>query len=424
MTHAPARSRDPVFLSVLLTAGFAVLCIIRLATPSTIMFDEVHYLPAARALFDMAGPVNMEHPMLGKELLAIGIVAFGDDAGGWRTLPAAFGILGFFAGLRAMWFATCSRGATVFFGILLATGFFFLIHARIAMLDIFMVGFLMLALWQLAAAVREPEKARWRLALAGIFLGCSMAVKWSVLPLAPLPGLAFLTIRAMNFSGNIVTCRRGAPIPGMALWEAAVWLGAVPLLVYLGTFFPYLMYDAEPRDLIGLLTLQWDMLELQGQVLEPHPYQSVWYEWVTNWRAVWYLYENVDGAQRAVVLIGNPVSSLVGLIGFLWCAWTGAKHGNKAALALSLLYAVSIGFWVVAAKPIQFYYHYLIPHVFLMGCTALWLDMLWQRGWRWIVGLVMIAVLAMFAWFWPALSAAPLASERSFLYYTWIDSWR
>lgn len=424
MTHAPAQPRDPLVWSVLLTAGFAVLCVIRLATPSSIMFDEVHYLPAARALFEMAGPMNTEHPMLGKELLALGIALFGDDAAGWRVLPAIFGVIGFFAALRAMWFASCSRFATILCGMLLASGFFYVIHSRIAMLDIFMVAFLLLALWQLAAVMREPETAGWRLVLAGIFLGCSMAVKWSALALMPVPGLAFLAIRAMNFHGNILTCRRGAPIPGIALWEAAIWLGVVPLAVYMTTFFPYLLYDTGSRDLIGLVTLQRDMLDLQGQVLEAHPYQSVWYEWITNWRAVWYLYENVDGAQRAVVLIGNPVSSLVGLIGFGWCAWSGIRKGNNAALALAILYAVSISFWIVATKPIQFYYHYLVPHTLLMGCMALWLDALWQRGWKWIVVLVMAATLAMFAWFWPALSAAPLESERSFLNYTWLKSWR
>lgn len=423
MSHAPAHPRDPIGWSLLLTAGFAVLVATRLAIPSTIMFDEVHYVPAARALFAMEGPVNMEHPMLGKQLIALGIHWFGDTPGGWRTMPAIFGILGFFAGLRAMWFASLSRFATIAFGILLATGFPYVIHARIAMLDIFMVAFLLLALWQLAAAVREAETARWRLALAGIFIGLSMGVKWSVLALAPVPGLAFLAIRAMNYNGNVLTCRRGAPVPGISLLEAGVWLGIVPLLTYLATFWPYLAYESGARDLAGLVTLQWDMLDLQGQVIEPHTYQSVWYQWVTNWRAIWYLYEHVDGAQRAVVLLGNPFSSLVGLAGFAWCAWAGWR-GNRTALALAILYAVSIGFWIVATKPIQFYYHYLIPHTLLMGCMALWLDGMWQRGQRWMAGAVIGVSVLMFAYFWPALSAAALESEQSFLDYTWLESWR
>ena len=55
--------------------------------------------------------------------------------------------------------------ATLAFGVLLATGFPLFVQARIAMLDVFFVAFLALALWQCAAAVREPENGRWRLAL-------------------------------------------------------------------------------------------------------------------------------------------------------------------------------------------------------------------------------------------------------------------
>ena len=422
MSHAPAHPRDPIGWSLLLTAGFAALCFTRLAIPGIIMFDEVHYVPAARTLMELSGPANVEHPMVGKQLIALGIWLFGDEPFGWRVMAALFGVIGFFAGLRAMWFASCSRFATVAFGLLLATGFPLVIHARIAMLDSFMVGFLLLALWQLAAAVREAETARWRLALAGVFMGLAMGAKWSVLALMPVPGLAFLAVRAMNYHGNILTCRRGAPVPGISLLEAGLWLGAVPLLTYFASFWPYLVYENYALGLTDLVSLQWDMLDLQGQVIEPHPYQSVWYQWVGNWRAIWYLYENVDGAQRAVVLLGNPFSSLVGLIGFGWCAWAGWK-GNRAALALAVLYAVSIGFWIVAAKPIQFYYHYLVPHTLLMGCMALWLDAMWQRGWKWLAAAILAISALMFAYFWPALSAAALEGERSFEDYTWLESW-
>ncbi|MFN3434703.1 MAG: hypothetical protein ACK4ZY_09920, partial [Sphingomonas sp.] len=47
----------------------------RLTTPHMLMFDEVHYVPAARTLASLSGPANIEHPLVGKTLIALGILA-------------------------------------------------------------------------------------------------------------------------------------------------------------------------------------------------------------------------------------------------------------------------------------------------------------------------------------------------------------
>jgi len=165
------------------------------------------------------------------------------------------------------------------------------------------------------------------------------------------------------------------------------------------------------------------MLELQAQVIAPHTYMSVWYQWVGNWRAIWYLYEKVDGAQRGVLLIGNPLTMLIGLPAVLWCGWAGVR-GRWDALAVFTLYVVSFGMWIVAPKPVQFYYHYFLPSCFLMAALALALDELWRRRWRRVVLLVLAAACGLFAYFWPILTAAPLDDGQAFLRYTWLDSWR
>ena len=84
MSEAPARSNDPIGWTVALTAAFLALCLLRLTIPSTPYFDEVHYLPAARALLELSHLANPEHPPLGKELIALGIALFGDRPLGWR----------------------------------------------------------------------------------------------------------------------------------------------------------------------------------------------------------------------------------------------------------------------------------------------------------------------------------------------------
>ena len=159
-------------------------------------------------------------------------------------------------------------------------------------------------------------------------------------------------------------------------------------------------------------------------MLPHHTYQSVWYEWALNWRAIWYLYEPIDGAQRGVLMIGNPLTMWLGLPAVVWCAWAGIWRRRWDALGTFLLYAATLGFCIVAAKPVQFYYHYLLPSVFLIACLALALDALWRRGWRWPPLLVVGASVALFWFFWPILTAAPLHGPQSFLTWTWLHSWR
>jgi dolichyl-phosphate-mannose-protein mannosyltransferase len=419
--HQP---RDPLGWTTTIALAFLGLCLVRLTIPTKPYFDEVHYLPAARAFLNLSHLANPEHPPLGKELIALGIALFGDRPFGWRLVPALMSALGLFAAMRALWFATLSRFAVIAFGMLLATTFPLFVHARIAMLDGIMVSFTLVAAWMFAGAFRENETARWRFAVAGAAIGCAMATKWNAVPLAALPGLVFVMIRARSAGWGFLTATRGAPVGGMSVIEAGVWLGALPLAVYALSFAPYAFLAQDAIGPTGLIDLHRRMLTLQAQVVSPHPYQSVWYEWVTNWRAIWYLYEPADGAQRGVMLIGNPLTVLLGLPAVAWCAWAGIAQRRWDALAVSVLYATSLGMWIVAAKPVQFYYHYLLPSVFLIAALALALDALWRRGWRWIPVLVVASSLGMFVFFWPILTAAPLDGPDAFLRWTWLDSWR
>jgi len=421
---SPSHPRDPIGWTVAFTVLFAALIAVRLTIPSLPFFDEIHYLPAARTVLDLSHPLNREHPPLGKELLALGIALFGDRTLGWRIMPALFGILAYFSALRALWFATGSRFATLAYGVLLATGFGLFIQSRIAMLDVFMIGFTMVGLWMCAGAMRENETARWRLAIGGIALGLAVACKWNAAPVAMLPGIAFLAIRTRAAGRHLLTGHRYPPIRGMTLIEAGLWLGLLPLAAYCAAYWPFLLYEKGSIAPSGLLALHAKMLELQEQVVKPHTYMSVWWEWVLNWRPIWYYYEVGDGAQRGVLMIGNPLTMLAALPALLWCLWAGILRRRTDALAVALLYLAAIGMWIIAPKPVQFYYHYLLPSCFLLAALALALVSLWQRGWRKLALGVLGGSIAMFVVFWPILTAAPLAGPASFEFWAWLPSWR
>lgn len=428
MPDARSHQRDPIAWCGFIALCFMALCWHRLGIPTKPFFDEVHYLPAARQLLELI-PANREHPLFGKEILAASLTLLGDNPLGWRLPSLLLGGLGLFAFGRLIWWMSRRRFAALAGMILLASNFSWFIHSRISMLDVFAASFALVALWQFAAAVHPATRhARLRLAISGIFLGLAIGSKWSVVPLALAPGLAFLDIRLRHRELKISRGRAG-PIPGMTIAEAACCLGLLPLAVYWASFAPAYFYlnDAMAPGPMGLIEQHRQMLELQSGLTTPHPYQSAWYQWLLNLRPVWYLYEQIDGAQRGILLLGNPFTMLAGLPALLWCLWAGIWRKRRDALAMALLFCISLGLWLVPAKPIQFYYHYLVPSIFLMGCLALSLDALLRAGDRWrAVPMAVTALsIAIFVWFYPILSAAVLHDGAgAFAHWMWLDSWQ
>jgi dolichyl-phosphate-mannose-protein mannosyltransferase len=425
MDPRPEQPRDPVLWCGLIVLLFFGLVQVRLGIPSKPFFDEVHYLPPARTLLELSRVLNKEHPLAGKEAIALSIALFGDNPVGWRMMSALGGSVALFGFMRAMWFASMSRFAAIATGVLIATNFLLFIHSRIAMLDMTMICFTSVALWMCAGAVREPRNARWRLIVAGVSFGIAMGAKWNAVPVAALPGLTFLAMRIQSARWSFLTSRHGAPVPGMTLAEAALWLGVLPLLTYAATFLPLLFFHegAMKPGIAAFFEWHVKMIKMQDSVVRPHPYMSVWWQWVIDWRPIWYLYEKVDGAQRGVLLLGNPLTMILGLPALAWCAWTGADKKNWTAIALLLLYTVSLGMWIVSGKPIQFYYHYMLPSCFLMGALALALDRFWQKGNRWLPLLVLAAACGLFAFYYPILSAAELPDSQAYLKWMWLRSW-
>ena len=53
--------------------------------PSQPMFDETHYVPAARDIFGMAARANEEHPPFAKWLIGLSMALFGDSPAGFIT---------------------------------------------------------------------------------------------------------------------------------------------------------------------------------------------------------------------------------------------------------------------------------------------------------------------------------------------------
>lgn len=146
------------------------------------VFDERYYVSAARIIagsrhtlgdvYAGASPVgtdpNGEHPQLGKLIIAAGMGVFGDNTVGWRITAVMFGAA---AILLLYWLVRCAGG-----GPWLALGAaglasfdnLWVVHSRIAVLDIFVVPFMLAGI---AFYLRR------RPIVAGCLLGIGCCVK-------------------------------------------------------------------------------------------------------------------------------------------------------------------------------------------------------------------------------------------------------
>src|SRR3546814_1055428 len=77
MISAPPRFR-PMLVAALLGFVAETLSLIRVAVPHTLVFDEVHYVPAARTMLALATPVNRseEHTSELQSLMRISYAVF------------------------------------------------------------------------------------------------------------------------------------------------------------------------------------------------------------------------------------------------------------------------------------------------------------------------------------------------------------
>ena len=400
-------------VALLIGLASETLFAIRLAIPHKPVFDEIHYTVAARVLWSLDRVANPEHPLLGKALIALGIALFGDNPIGWRamsTLASTGVVMGVFAILWLLYgrIRTASVGAAI-----AALNFTVFVQARVAMLDGFMACFVVLALAAMVWAMRGRGAQVWRRwTLGAVLLGLAAATKWTAVPYVGFAGLGFA----------VAKWRAPGRWPGMGLIGGWAILGGVSLATYCLTFAPAFFYAHDPLTLAGFVPWQRYMFSLQTQVLPPHTYQSSWYTWPIEMRPIWYCYEVVEGAQRGILMLGNPAVLWGGLVAVAACLWAWARGGERRAGALAALWCSSWLMWGLIPKSLGFFYYYYLSSIWLALVIAAAFDH-WRVRWRYWDEAYLVLVAVMFIHFYPILAATALAGPHTFDKWMWFRSW-
>lgn len=403
-----------MLVAALLGLVAEALFLFRVAMPHILVFDEVHYVPAARTLLALATPVNTEHPLLGKAIIAAGIALFGDNSLGWRFFSTVAGAVTVVALFAITWQVLGRMRPAVLAALFAMLNITLFVQARIAMLDGFMAAFVVSGIVVLLASMRAAGgRAFAGVTLGGALIGLAIGCKWAAVPFLGYAGVAILILRRRGVGGRVHWAGVGT-LPLLL----ALTLGAA--VAYLLTFLPAFFYARDPLTLAALLPFQLTIYAEQTHVLPPHPYQSAWWSWPLMLRPIWYFYEPADGAMRGILMIGNPVILWGGLVALAACLWAGVRDRSAPLLTIAALWVGAYLPWIVIPKSLGFFYYYFLPSLFLCPALAAALDLHASKGRQ--AGFVILAG-ALFVYFYPIIAAMPLAGPDAFQRWTWFARW-
>ena len=227
---------DPMTVLPLILIGALIARAIWLDLPqNALIFDEAYYVNAARILLGLpvavgdhyaGSPVgldpNMEHPPLGKLIIAGSMLIFGDNGFGWRIPSLIAGM----ASLGTLYLIVRSAGESAWLAVL-AVAFFALdnlslVHSRIGTLDMLVLAPILLGAW---LALRE----RW--ALAGVAIGIGFLIKltalYGLLAVLIVLGLTVLGVWRERHRISLAELR---PVVSLVLAFSVVAAGGLALL--------------------------------------------------------------------------------------------------------------------------------------------------------------------------------------------------
>lgn len=417
----PRPLTDPVF-GWLAPFGVALVAFLlrfhRLGVPKDVAFDEVYYSCDAQSLlrfgyehshgdncaFDDKAGSFIAHPPLGKWMIALGEKAFGyPDAVGWRISACVIGALSVLLLCRIgrRLFRSTLLGCLA--GLLLSLDGLHFVLSRVAMLDIFLM-FWVLAAFGCLVIDRDVGRARlaarvaasptgfgpklgfrpWRLA-AGVCLGAATAVKWS--------GITYLVAFALLVLAWEVGARRTAgirsPFVAALAREALslfVLLFVVAGMVYVASWTGWFVTDggwrrscvdpapwANPSRcglVRGWIEYHLEILRFHENLASPHPYESGPWTWLLLGKPVSYFYATPsEGMSQEILGIGTPAiwwASLFALPVTFW-RWISTRDWRAAAILVG--FAAGYLVWFRYPDRTMFLF-YAIPAVPFM-CLAL-----------------------------------------------------
>jgi dolichyl-phosphate-mannose-protein mannosyltransferase len=355
--------------------------------PAGFYYDEALYVSAAKAFLSGQPDPTPEVPPLGKLLIAGGVEALGDNPWGWRAMSVLFGAMIVSGVFLWTYLLLHDFLLAITAALLTLLNNFVFVMARVAMMDIFLVGFLVWGLVAFTAALELGQIEAWRrrslLLASGVALGFACASKWNggdTIAVVGLVGFFLFWFGKRSGDSRLVGYQANLEEIGFhALFSA---LFVVPVVAYGLTYWLLSLGGHQSFGLHELVAKNVHIWRAHREVPGNPAIGSKWYSWMLQ-----------VSPQRALsYLVGNWFVMWCGLLAVLFCA---RRLGRSFAHSfLVLLYAANVLQWAFTPQKNLYYYYYFAPSTFLGVAIALALQELPQRFWGIRLSILCVAAAA------------------------------
>ena len=364
------------------------------------------------------------HPPTGKWLIASGIKLFGYNEFGWRFAAAVVGSIS----IVLMYFTAKklfnNRLLSVLAASLISMDGLHLVHSRIALLDIFLLFFIQIAV------LAFLHNRYWLSALA---LGLACSVKWSGLYVLIALALYVLVldIRRNRYLGVQFPIRE---MIRKSLLYRFLQFGIFPVFIYIASWFSWFASDKgwdrnySSKPLISLWHYHSEILNFHTKLTDAHPYSANPWSWLIQGRPTSFFYETPKSCggtscSQEILALGTPILWWAGI--FAIALTFGFFVTNRDRISMIILAGIAGTYlpWFLIQSRTTFYFYAISILPFLI--LALIYSFNWALKYgdyrKQIIGFLVVVALN-FIYFLPILLGIEIPYSQ-WLSRMWLKSW-
>ena len=332
----------------------------RLSLPTGYVFDEVYYAKNANSLLSSAVELDEQgkaefvvHPPFGKWLIAIGIRLFGNEEFGWRFASVIFGTLSILLIYLIVKKLFNSEFLSITAALLMAFDGLNLVMSRVALLDIFLMFFILLSIYFLIIN---------NLWLSGSAIGLALSIKWSAAFLIPLV-ILFVVVY------NKVTFRNLLKVMGQ--------FTLLPISIYFASWSGWIFSSqgwarqSESNVFASLWNYHLQILDFHQGLDDKHAYQANPWSWLVLGRPTSFYYESPSdcGAEKCaqeILAIGTPLLWWISIFAVAITFGFLVTKLERAAAIILLGFAGTYLPWFFIQSRTTFYFYSISTLPFLI----------------------------------------------------------
>ena len=389
----------------------------RLDSPKGYIFDEIYYAKNAYSLISSGVELDQEggaefvvHPPLGKWLIGIGIKLFGNNEFGWRSSSALFGsasvLLIYLIAKRLFKSEFLSLSAAL----LMALDGLSLVMSRVALLDIFLMFFILLTFYFLL------KENYW---LSGLVIGLGVSTKWSAAFLIPILLLLTLKLKELNLS---------------QILKRAGQFVFLPMAIYLTSWIGWFVSDkgwarnSGSNPISSLWNYHFEILNFHTNLVEKHSYSANPWSWLVLGRPTSFSYQSGDscGAGKCaqeILAMGTPLLWWSAVIAVAITLGFYLKTVNKSAEIVLAGFAGTYLPWFFFQGRTMFYFYSITTLPFLILALIYCFDLLLEyRNYQRVIQIFILIVAINFIYFLPIYIGIEIPYS-DWLNRMWLPSW-